>query len=218
MSHFLAGTLHSSVNLLLSSGGLPWDAGPSQARSIPSKPYVRRSLMEDWMNCCRVEDEDIIWENLLKITIDTEHASQSPRVKSVSVLLHTTQILLCYGSSFSCSLPITRRNSACIHVFLSLGGWRVSWVNSKNFSNKRQSGREILCAKLHVFLWWNITTNINKCIFDATIRQETYLAESVSFPLTDSKVFSFGFLQKASIMSHNVLENYSPTNIVTTNP
>lgn len=61
---FLYLTLHNSVNLCLSSGGLPLAPGYSQSKSSPSKLYVLSSLIEDWMNAFLLACVDTIVVNL----------------------------------------------------------------------------------------------------------------------------------------------------------
>lgn len=60
----LALTLHSVVNLCLSSGGLPLDPGYSQSRSSPSKPCFLSSLIEDWINVFLLACVDTMVVNL----------------------------------------------------------------------------------------------------------------------------------------------------------
>lgn len=57
-------TLHNTVNLCLSSTGLPLAAGYSQSRSSPSKLYFLSSLMEDWTNAFLLACVDTIVVNL----------------------------------------------------------------------------------------------------------------------------------------------------------
>lgn len=57
-------TRQRRVNRCLSSGGLPRDPGYSQSRSSPSKPWVLRNLIEDWMNFWRLAGVDTVMENL----------------------------------------------------------------------------------------------------------------------------------------------------------
>lgn len=57
-------TLHSRVNLCLSSGGLPRAPGYSQSRSRPSKPWLLRNVMEDWIKVCLFSDVDTMILNL----------------------------------------------------------------------------------------------------------------------------------------------------------
>lgn len=58
-------TWQSTVNLFLSSDGLPRAPGYSQSRSSPSKPCCLRNLMEDWMNTWRLVGDEAMMENLL---------------------------------------------------------------------------------------------------------------------------------------------------------
>lgn len=57
-------TLHNTVNLCLSSRGLPLAAGYSQSRSSPSKPNFLSSLIEDCINVFLLACVDTIVVNL----------------------------------------------------------------------------------------------------------------------------------------------------------
>lgn len=57
-------TWRSTVNLFLSSNGLPRAPGYSQSRSSPSKPCCLRNLMEDWMNTWRLVGDEAMMVNL----------------------------------------------------------------------------------------------------------------------------------------------------------
>lgn len=56
-------TLHSRVNDLSSPAGNPSASG-FKSRCRPSKPWVLRNLMEDWMKVWRLSGEDAMVENL----------------------------------------------------------------------------------------------------------------------------------------------------------
>lgn len=57
-------TLHNTVNLCLSSKGLPLAPGYSQSSSSPSKSYFLSSLIEDWINVFLLACVDTIVVNL----------------------------------------------------------------------------------------------------------------------------------------------------------
>lgn len=57
-------TLHNSVNLCLSCGGLPRVPGNSQSRFIPSKLYLLSSVIDDCMNLSLLAAVDTIVLNL----------------------------------------------------------------------------------------------------------------------------------------------------------
>lgn len=60
-------TLHSSVNLSLSSGWLPASPGYLQSRFIPSNPFALSSVIADWMNFVLVCSADTIVLNLVNV-------------------------------------------------------------------------------------------------------------------------------------------------------
>lgn len=75
-------TLHKTVNLCLSSRGLPLAAGYSQSRSRPSNAFVLSSLMEDWMNTFLLAGVDTIVVNLEREIMLLKEMFMSAKLRS----------------------------------------------------------------------------------------------------------------------------------------
>lgn len=85
-------TWHNTVNLRLSSTGLPLAPGYSQSRSSPSKPYFLSSLIEDWANIFLLACVDTIVVNLGKES-DPQYINILYSAFMFVILLENTSLL-----------------------------------------------------------------------------------------------------------------------------